>query len=49
MLKEKARLVAFGVLTLDLIVVTGAFVGAYWLRSELLPRLGLVPADVRRR
>lgn len=51
MLKEKARAVALGVLGLDLVTVTIAFFASYWLRSSLLPELGLVtgglfPRDV---
>ena len=42
MLKEKARAVAFGVLVLDLIVVTVSVFVSYWIRGSLLPELGLV-------
>ncbi|HUF78346.1 MAG TPA: sugar transferase [Thermoanaerobaculia bacterium] len=37
MLKERARLIAVSVFTLDLALVTLAFLFAYWLRSSLLP------------
>ena len=39
MLKERARLIAATVFTLDLALVTLAFFGAYWVRSTLLPFL----------
>lgn len=38
MLKERARFLAAAIFTLDLCLVTGAFLLAYWLRSYLLPR-----------
>ena len=37
MLKERARLIAASIFTLDLALVTLAFLGAYWLRSSVLP------------
>jgi exopolysaccharide biosynthesis polyprenyl glycosylphosphotransferase len=37
MLKERARLVAASVFTLDLALVTLAFLAAYWVRNTLLP------------
>jgi exopolysaccharide biosynthesis polyprenyl glycosylphosphotransferase len=42
MLKERARILAVGVFVLDLSLIATAFVVAYWLRSVLLPGLGLV-------
>lgn len=46
MLKERARIVATGLLTVDLLLVALSFVGAYWLRSTLLPALGLRQAHL---
>ena len=40
MFRERARLVALGLLALDLIAVSAAFFLAYWLRSALFPALG---------
>ncbi len=39
MLKQRARTLSVVIFCLDLFLVTAAFFGAYWLRSELLPRL----------
>ncbi len=41
MLKQQARALALGVFILDILLVTAAFLGAYWLRDSLLP--GLMP------
>lgn len=38
MLKERARLIALTIFSVDLLLVTGAFFLAYWLRSAVLPR-----------
>ena len=42
MLKEQARALFYGVFTIDLVLVSIAFVAAWWLRAEVLPVLGLV-------
>lgn len=46
MLKERARIVFVGLLVVDLILVTGAFFLSFWLRSSLLPELGLMPSHL---
>lgn len=46
MLKEKARIVAGGLLLVDLSLVVVAFFLSFWMRSGLLPALGLVPSDL---
>ena len=43
MLKERARIIAVGLLATDLLLVTASFLAAYWLRSLLLPALGVIP------
>jgi exopolysaccharide biosynthesis polyprenyl glycosylphosphotransferase len=43
MLKERARLVASALLTIDLVGVALAFVAAYWLRDTIVPAIGLRP------
>jgi exopolysaccharide biosynthesis polyprenyl glycosylphosphotransferase len=39
MLKERARILAVGVFLLDLLLVSAAFLGAFWARSSVLHRL----------
>ena len=46
MLKERARIVATGLLASDLLLVAGSFLAAYWLRSTVLPALGLFPDNL---
>jgi exopolysaccharide biosynthesis polyprenyl glycosylphosphotransferase len=41
MLKERARLIANGLLSIDLLAVAAAFFASYWVRDSLLPWLGL--------
>ena len=41
MLRERARIVAGGLFTVDLLLVAGAFFLSFWLRSSVLPRLGV--------
>jgi len=43
MLKERARLIANGMLLMDLGAVAAAFFASYWIRNSLLPWLGLTP------
>ncbi|MEZ5331670.1 MAG: hypothetical protein R2991_06375 [Thermoanaerobaculia bacterium] len=43
MLKERARLIANGLLVTDLVAVAAAFFASYWVRNNLLPWLGLTP------
>ena len=43
MLKERARILAISVFTLDLSLVATGFFIAYWLRSEMLPALAILP------
>jgi exopolysaccharide biosynthesis polyprenyl glycosylphosphotransferase len=46
MLKERARIVAGSVLALDLLLVTLAFLLAFWLRSRVFPSWGLSPTTL---
>ncbi|HEV8630625.1 MAG TPA: sugar transferase [Thermoanaerobaculia bacterium] len=48
MLKERARLLSLAVFSLDLLLVTAAFVGAHWLRSAVLPTVahGSFPGEL---
>ncbi len=48
MLKERARIVAYWVWTLDLVLTALAFLLAWWLRSHVAPRLapGLFPTEL---
>ena len=41
MLKERARIVAGGLFIVDLLLVTLAFLFSFWLRSSVLPAIGL--------
>ena len=41
MLKERARIVAGGLFAVDLLLVAIAFILSFWLRSSVLPRLGV--------
>ena len=43
MLKERARILAITVFSLDLSLVAAGFFVAYWLRSEILPALAILP------
>ena len=43
MLKERARILAITVFSLDLSLVAAGFFIAYWLRSEMLPALAILP------
>ena len=43
MLKERARILAATLFTLDLSLVATGFFLAYWLRSEMLPALSILP------
>jgi exopolysaccharide biosynthesis polyprenyl glycosylphosphotransferase len=46
MLKERARIVAGGLLIVDLLLVVVAFFLSFWLRNDLLPAIGLIPSDL---
>ncbi|MEJ2086032.1 MAG: hypothetical protein P8Y44_10210, partial [Acidobacteriota bacterium] len=46
MLKERARIVAGGLFALDLILVASGFLVAFWLRSAVLPRLGVAESNL---
>ena len=46
MLKERARIVAGGLLLVDLGLVVVAFFFSFWLRNDLLPALGLASSDL---
>jgi exopolysaccharide biosynthesis polyprenyl glycosylphosphotransferase len=46
MLKERARIVAGGLLIVDLLLVFVAFFLSFWLRNDLLPAIGLSPSDL---
>ena len=46
MLKERARIVAGGLLVVDLLLVSLAFLLSFWLRNSLLPALGWVPSNL---
>ncbi len=48
MLKQRARTLAVVIFCFDLILVTTAFLGAYWLRSEVLPHFfpALLPSHL---
>lgn len=46
MLKERARIVAGSLLAIDLLLVTGAFFVAFWLRNSLLPALGVLTTNL---
>lgn len=46
MLKERARIVAGSLLALDLLLVTVAFLLAFWLRSQVFPSWGLSPTHL---
>ncbi len=43
MLKERARIIATGLLGVDLLLVGAAFFLGFWIRSDLLPQIGLLP------
>ena len=48
MLKERARAIAYWVWTMDLVLTTGAFLLAWWLRSHVAPQLApsLFPTEL---
>lgn len=46
MLKERARIVAVGLLVVDLALVVIAFFLSFWIRNDILPGLGLSPSDL---
>ena len=48
MLKERARAIAYWVWTADLVLTSGAFLLAWWLRSDLAPALlpALFPGEL---
>ena len=46
MLKERARIVAVGLLIVDLALVVVAFFLSFWIRNDILPGLGLSPSDL---
>ena len=48
MLKERAKVVAYWVWTADLVLTTGAFLLAWWLRSHIAPQLApsLFPTEL---
>ena len=46
MLKERARIVAGGLLAVDLALVVVAFFLSFWMRNDLLPALSLSPSDL---
>jgi len=48
MLKERAKLIAYWVWTMDLVLTTVAFLIAWWLRSHLLPQImpGTFPTEL---
>ena len=46
MLKERARIVAGGLLVVDLALIVVAFFVSFWLRNDLLPAVGLTPSDL---
>lgn len=46
MLKERARIVAGSLLAIDLLLVTLAFLLAFWLRSQVFPSWGLSPTHL---
>ena len=46
MLRQRARIIAACLFTLDLALVSTAFFLSFWLRSSLLPALGLMPTHL---
>ena len=46
MLKERARIVAGGLFIVDLLLVTFAFFLSFWLRSSVVPAVGLIPSHL---
>jgi len=46
MLKERARIITGGLFVADLLLVTVAFLLSFWLRSSLLPTLGLMSSHL---
>jgi len=46
MLKERARIIAAGLFIIDLFLVAVAFFFSFWLRSSVLPAVGLSPSHL---
>lgn len=46
MLKERARIVAGSLFALDLLLIAAGFFVSFWLRSSVLPRLGLAESHL---